>query len=317
MRLAILGATSEIARDLINSLRVSNKYALSLFSRRPAELEAWLRVSNPKNIPKSYSLTEFSISTKFDTILNFIGAGNPKLIADLGKSFIGLTQTYDQLVLDYLKVYPNCRYIFMSSGSIFGGNFDKPVDLSTALPKLNIDAGSSQWYQNAKLAAEVRHRQLADIPITDLRIFNYFSHTQSIETQFLMANIAKALVNQSILEVSPDPIIRDFLHPDDFYKLVKCVLEAPPANQAIDCYSKAPISKHQLLESLKSKLGLQYQFNEAPLTAKTTGVKTHYYSKNAFAQKLGYEPKFTSLEGVILELERLCEEKSSKWIPSK
>lgn len=305
MRLAILGATSEIARDLINSLRIKKNYALSLFSRKPAELEVWLKASNPKFIPESYSLTEFSTSMEFDAILNFIGAGNPKLIAELGESFVGLTQQYDELVLDYLKVHPHCRYIFMSSGSIFGGSFDNPIDSSTILPELNADVGSKQWYQNAKLAAEVRHRKLADTPITDLRIFNYFSHTQSIESQFLMANIARALVNQSILEVSPDPIIRDFLHPDDFCKLVVSVIEAQPANQVVDCYSKAPISKHQLLESLQSKLGLQYQFNDTLLTANPTGVKTHYYSKNIFAQKLGYKPKYTSLGGVTLELERL------------
>jgi nucleoside-diphosphate-sugar epimerase len=245
---------------------------------------------------------------EFDAILNFIGAGNPKLISELGNSIIGLTQKYDQLILDYLKTHPECRYIFMSSGSIFGGNFDKPIDSSTILPVINADSESSQWYQNAKLAAEVRHRKLVHTPITDLRIYNYFSHTQSIKSHFLMANIARALVNQSILEVSPEPIFRDFLHPDDFCNLVASVLEAPPANQVVDCYSKAPASKHQLLESLQSNLGLQYKFNDAPLIVNPTGTKTHYYSQNTFAQKLGYEPKYTSLEGVTLELECLLRE---------
>jgi nucleoside-diphosphate-sugar epimerase len=305
MRVAILGATSEIAKDLINSLRVQKRYSLSLFSRRPSELEAWLRDTTPLNIPESYSFTKFSTATKFDAILNFIGAGNPKLISELGKSIFELTQTYDQLVLNYLKIYPHCRYIFISSGSIFGSNFDKPVDSSTALPELNTVLTSNQWYQYAKLVAEITHRKLSDAPITDLRIFNYFSHTQSIASEFLMANIARALVNQSTLEVSPEPIIRDFLHPDDFCKLVTSILEAPPANQAVDCYSKEPISKHQLLENLQNKFGLKFKFHDAQLTANPTGVKTHYYSKNQFAQKLGYEPKYSSLEGITLELEAL------------
>ena len=305
MRVAILGATSEIAKDLINSLRIQKKYSLSLFSRRPAELEAWLRATNPLNIPASHNLTEFPNSIKFDAILNFIGAGNPQRISELGKSIFELTQTYDQLVLNYLKFHPHCRYIFISSGSIFGSNFDKPIDSSTILPELSAVSTSNQWYQYAKLAAEATHRKLSGIPITDLRIFNYFSHTQSIASQFLMANIAKALVNQSVLEVSPEPIIRDFLHPDDFCNLVTTILEAPPANQTVDCYSKGPISKHQLLESLQTKFGLKFKFDDAQLTANPTGVKTHYYSKNKFAQKLGYEPKYSSLEGVTLELQIL------------
>ena len=216
-----------------------------------------------------------------------------------------MTQTYDQLVINYLKIYPHCRYIFISSGSIFGSNFDKPIDSSTILPELSAVSTSNQWYQYAKLAAEATHRKLSGIPITDLRIFNYFSHTQSIASQFLMANIARALVNQSVLEVSPEPIIRDFLHPDDFCNLVTSILDAPPANQTVDCYSKEPISKHQLLESLQSKFGLKFKFDDAQRTANPTGVKTHYYSKNTFAQKLGYEPKYSSLEGVTLELQIL------------
>jgi nucleoside-diphosphate-sugar epimerase len=305
MRIAILGATSEIARDLIYSLRANKKYILTLFSRRPVELKAWLTASNPLNIPVSHNLTEFSTTMEFDAIINFIGAGNPKLISELGQSIFRITQAYDQLVLDYLKNHPHCRYIFMSSGSIFGGNFDKPIDLSTTLPEFSINSVSNQWYQNAKLAAEVTHRNLTDTPITDLRIFNYFSHTQSIESEFLMANIARALVNQKILDVSPEPIIRDFLHPTDFYSLVISILEAPAANQAVDCYSKAPISKHQLLESLRSQLGLQFNFSDAQLRINPTGVKTHYYSKNTFAQNLGYKPKYTSLEGITLELRAL------------
>lgn len=310
MRIAILGATSEIARDLINALWVNNKHELSLFSRRPSELEAWLRASNPAiNLP-SYSFAAFSTLMKFDAILNFIGAGNPKIISMLGKSIIKLTQTYDQLVLDYLKIYPQCRYIFMSSGSIFGGNFNKPIDSSSTPPKLNSLLKQNQSYQYAKLDAEVKHRKLIDTSITDLRIFNYFSHTQSIESQFMMANIAKALLNKSILTISPEPIVRDFLHPDDFYNLVECILEAPPMNQAIDSYSKEPISKYKLLESLQSNFDLHFKFNDASITANPTGIKSHYYSCNKFAQSLGYEPKYTSLEGITSELSILLDGKS-------
>lgn len=306
MRIAILGATSEIARDLVNSLRFDKKYKLKLFSRRPAELEAWLKISDPRNIPPSHSLSEFSPTIQFDAILNFIGAGNPRLISDLGESIIELTHTYDQLVLDYIKIHPHCRYIFMSSGSVFGENFEKPVDSNSQPPELGAELPSTNWYQSAKLSTEILHRKLINIPITDLRIFNYFSHTQSIESQFLMASIARALINQSTLEVSPEHIIRDFLHPTDFYEMINCILMAAPKNQVLDCYSKSPISKRELLEYLQKRFGLKFKESEQ-LSPNPTGVKTHYYSQNKQAQNLGYFPKYSSLEGIDQELELLIQ----------
>lgn len=311
MRIAILGATSEIARDLTNSLRFNKKYELSLFSRRPAELEAWLRACDPSNIPPSNNLIEFSPAIAFDAILNFIGAGNPKLISDLGESIIKLTHTYDQLVLNYLKIHPNCRYIFMSSGSIFGGNFDKPIDSSSILPNFSTESSSNHWYQNAKLSAEILHRKLVDAPITDLRIFNYFSNTQSIQSQFLMANIARALINQSSLEVSTEYIVRDFLHPIDFCEMIMSILEAPPKNQALDCYSKSPISKKELLEYLEGQFGLKVEVSKTPLF-NPTGAKVNYFSQNKQAQLLGYFPKYSSLEGIHLELELLLQKHQLK-----
>ena len=115
-------------------------------------------------------------------------------------------------------------------------------------------------------------------------------------------------MNKSVLEVSPEPMIRDFLHPDDFCRLVTSILEAPPENRAIDCYSKAPISKYQLLKCLHNQLGLRYKFNDFSSTLNPTGVKLHYYSNNRYAKKLGYEPKYSSLDGVTIELKALLKD---------
>ena len=81
-------------------------------------------------------------------------------------------------------------------------------------------------------------------------------------------------------------------------------------NQAIDSYSKEPISKYKLLESLQSNFDLHFKFNDASITANPTGIKSHYYSCNKFAQSLGYEPKYTSLEGITSELSILLDGKS-------
>ena len=126
-----------------------------------------------------------------------------------------------------------------------------------------------------------------------------------------MANIARALLNQTTLKASPEHIVRDFLSPIDFCQMITSILEAPPKNQALDCYSKAPISKKELLEYLQGQFGLKVEVSKAP-SSNPTGAKTHYYSQNKQAQLLGYFPKYSSLEGIHLEIELLLQKRQLK-----
>lgn len=96
-------------------------------------------------------------------------------------------------------------------------------------------------------------------------------------------------------------IVRDFLHPFDFYQLVSALLAAPPANAAVDCYSRAPIDKPTLLAAMQEKFGLQYEITEASASVNATGSKPHYYSLNTRAAGFGYQPALTSLEGILKE----------------
>jgi len=162
-----------------------------------------------------------------------------------------------------------------------------------------------EWYGVAKLYAECRHRAHPELPIIDIRVFNYFSRTQDIEARFLITDILRALRDKTVLKTSPDYIVRDFLHPSDFYKLVSALLAAPPANAAVDCYTRAPIDKPTLLAAMQEKLGLQYEITGAAAGVNATGGKPHYYSLNTRAADFGYQPAWTSLEGVLIEFSLL------------
>jgi hypothetical protein len=72
-------------------------------------------------------------------------------------------------------------------------------------------------------------------------------------------------------------------------------------NIALDCYTKEPIAKFDLLVELKSKFGLKYKIDESVEIINSTGVKKNYYSKNKTAQRLGYRPNKSSLEAIIFE----------------
>ena len=110
-----------------------------------------------------------------------------------------------------------------------------------------------------------------------------------------------------MLKTSPDYIVRDFLHPSDFYQLVSALLSAPAANAAVDCYSRAPIDKPTLLAAMQKEFGLRYEITEATASVNATGSKPHYYSLNTRAADFGYHPQLTSLEGIFREATALLD----------
>lgn len=219
----------------------------------------------------------------------------------MGTSIFDVTMQYDELALSYLRRRPDCRYIFLSSGAAYGAQFDKPVD-STSKAEVAINCfGPHDWYSLAKLYAECRHRSLSDYSIVDVRVFNYFSHTQDITARFLITDILRSIQDNSVLKTSSNPIIRDFIHPSDFNQLIKSILSSPPANDVVDCYSLSPVNKSALLDSMEKNFGLQYELVAANAGLNATGSKPYYYSLNRNAKKFGYEPSLTSLDGLTLE----------------
>ena len=300
MRIAILGATSQIAKDLIASFAIEDNKQLHLFARRTDAVKKWL-----KNVGLSgcYLVDDFSVfgTQEFDAIINFVGVGNPEQAAAMGASIFDVTFKYDELALSYVRQHPDCRYIFLSSGAAYGASFDAPVDANTKAAISINNLQPPDWYAVAKLHAECRHRSLTNHPIVDIRVFNYFSHTQDLEARFLITDIMRSLRDKTILKTSSDYIVRDYLNSLDFYRLVTAILASPLNNDVVDAYSLLPVTKTELLEALQDIFGLRYRIGNSNSSVNATGVKPCYYSLNRRAADFGYIPTLTSLEGIILE----------------
>jgi nucleoside-diphosphate-sugar epimerase len=306
MRIAILGATSQIARDLIAALAVAGEGDLHLFARRPDDVRKW---QDSAGLAGRYPADDFSGFGKqeFDAIINFVGAGNPAQIMAMGSSIFDVTLQFDEMALDYLRTHPACRYLFLSSGAAYGSTFDKPATRDTpAIIKIN-DLSPQDWYGVAKLHAECRHRSQAELAIIDMRVFNYFSHTQDISARFLITDILRAIRDKTVLKTSPDYMVRDYLHPSDFHGLVHALLSSPAKNAVIDCYSRAPVDKTSMLKAMQEKFGLRYEIVEAQAGVNATGNKPCYYSLNTRAADFGYRPGLTSLEGVLREAGKILD----------
>ncbi len=300
MRISILGATSQIAKDLIVSFSAEKDKQLHLFARRPEEVTKWLA---SVDLTGRYPVDEFCKFTKqeFDAVINFVGVGNPAQAVAMGNSIFDITLRFDEMVLDYLKTHPTCRYLFLSSGAAYGLVFDEPAKRNTSAVVAINDLQPHEWYGVAKLHAECRHRSYPEFAIFDIRVFNYFSRTQDFNARFLITDMLSAIRNKTVLKTNPDYIVRDFLHPSDFHRLVGALLSAPEANAAVDCYSLAPIDKQSLLAVMQKEFGLCFEITETTASVNATGAKPYYYSLNNRAAEFGYQPSMTSLEGVLQE----------------
>lgn len=307
MRIAILGATSQIAKDLVLSFSAQSKHELTLFARRPEVVTHWLESIDLRGRYAVADFWAFGEDKNFDAILNFVGVGDPAQMALMGASILNVTLHYDEIALDYVRQHPQCRYLFLSSGAAFGSSFEEPVDQSTKAVVAINNLQPQDWYAVAKLYAECRHRSLPDLPIFDIRVFNYFSCTQDIFARFLICDILRAIRDKSVLKTSPEYIVRDYLHPADFYQLVNALLSAPVANAAVDCYSRSPIDKPNLLAAMQEQFGLQYEITQAVVNVNATGKKPYYYSLNTRAADFGYQPTLTSLEGIVKEFRAIMQ----------
>jgi len=302
MRIAILGATSQIAQDLLLSFSRHKSYEFSLYGRNVELLEEWINIVN---LDKKYQIQEYSNfnnNQKYDLIINFVGIGDPAKVQEMGNNIFKITEQYDEMVLEYLKCNKETKYIFLSSGAVYGGDYEKPVNENTvAMIDIN-NLGPTNWYTIAKLYAEAKHRSLSDLPIVDVRVFNYFSHTQDMSASFLITDIIHAIKNKEVFKTSSENIARDFITPPDFYNLIRTIIDFKPINIALDCYTKSPVLKFDLLSEFGSKFGLKYEVGKDIDIVNATGAKLNYYSVNKAAKSMGYNPKNTSLEGIIQEV---------------
>jgi nucleoside-diphosphate-sugar epimerase len=301
MKIAILGATSQIAQDLILSFSKYKDYDFFLFGRNIELLEKWI---NRENLNNKYSAQEYSCfnNSRYNVIINFVGIGDPVKAQKMGNDIFKITEKYDGMALDYVKHHKETKYIFLSSGAVYGGNYQEPVNKNTvAMIDIN-NLDSTDWYTIAKLYAEAKHRSLSNLSIVDIRVFNYFSHTQDMTARFLITDIVRAIKNKEVFKTSSNNIVRDFITPPDFYHLIQAIIDYDPINIALDCYTKSPVAKFDLLDKLKDKFGLKYEISKVVKVVNATGVKINYYSLNKTAKSIGYNPKNTSLEGIIQEI---------------
>jgi nucleoside-diphosphate-sugar epimerase len=280
--IAILGATGYLGRS-IGRLLAGEGHPLTLFARNPNRLSG-------DDWPVGVELRDLAAfnAAEFDLVINAIGAGDPARVGALGSDILDITAFWDQRVLDSMG--PRTRYVFLSSGAVYGTQFDRPVDADSAisLPVNFMDRVPP--YSMAKLQAEMRHRQARSRAILDLRIFGYADASLDLDGSFFLAELARAIRDRKVFVTSSEDMVRDYAGARELRALIGGWERAGAPNCPLDLYTMAPAGKHELLKLFERRYGLQIEY--VPQAGSSpTGAKRFYASTYRAAAEFGFRPE--------------------------
>ncbi|MEK3837239.1 MULTISPECIES: NAD-dependent epimerase/dehydratase family protein [unclassified Paenibacillus] len=296
--IAILGATGHIAKNLILGLAATQEYELYLFSRSRERMVLFLTENQLQERVKLCEYNEFARTADYDVIINGVGIGDPQNLVQHPFQVFQITEQYDNLILDYLHKNPAAIYINLSSGAVYGSEFDQPATDGKWLKLDPNHLSAQEFYGITKLNMEAKHRSLSQHRIVDLRVFGIFSAFIDLNSRYLLTDIIHHLRKGEILHTSPDNIVRDYVHPEDLIQLIKLCMREEAGNEVYDVFSLNPAAKFEILDYFADHYGLRYEIEDNSSYNSITGSKNNYYSLNHSATQIGYLPRYTSLQSI-------------------
>lgn len=304
MKIAVMGATSHIAKNLVVRFLMSRENELFLFGRDPRKIEEFLTSNNCRGRYHALSYGAFAAG-HYDAVINAVGVSDPRMVAAAGVQVFLVAEMYDNMALAYIQNKSTTRYVHFSSGAVYGTDFQAAVGEDSELRVRVNQIEPQAFYGIAKLNAEAKHRALADRCIIDIRLFSFFSRYLDLDAGFLIADILRSVRAKQPFITSANDIVRDYIHPDDLFALVELSLSTSGINAPLEAYSASPVTKSELLDFFSGVYGLKVVTIDSGSPVSPTGTKSVYFSTNKRAKELGYKPRFTSLECIRSETAKL------------
>lgn len=292
----ILGGTSHIAKGLVSRFLKQPDLRIEWFGRSAERMNAFLQAEQLSGNIVTHEQYDDFLSTPGDVLINCVGAGTPDKLKDDFTLWFTVLEKFDNLCLDHLKqVDPAALYIDFSSGAVYGRD---GAEAGYRIDPNRI--GTPDYYALAKLYSEAKHRANRDLKIVDIRIFSYFSRYAGLDSGYLMTDILKAVLRKEVLKTSDQDLVRDYISPDDLFRLIGCCMAQPEINTALDAFSGKPVSKKEILAAFREKFGLQTEI--MPLkSGSPNSTASVYVPRDRSAEAIGYRPQHSSLDGLILE----------------
>jgi len=300
LKIAILGSTSHIAKGLINDFLKSGDFSLNLYTRSSDKVHSFLGAigKSPDKGCVIYDGYENFTKSSYDVIINCVGIGTLNKLQGNYANYFMVIEKYDNLVIDCLRNNcPNALYISFSSGAVYG-EFSAPVEENTMNSIQVNHVTTEDYYAIARLNSEAKHRAFKDLRIVDLRLFSYFSRFIDLKDGYFITEVLDCILNKKVLVTDNVNIVRDYVHPEDLFSIIRKCMDAGKINVAFDVTSAKPVEKREILDYFSLEYGLKYEIDQSLSHISATGSKNIYYSKYNKALGIGYKPKFSSMDAI-------------------
>lgn len=299
--IAILGATSHIAKGLIDNFLQREDVCLHLYTRSPDNVLSFLDVigkSREKSCVIHDSYGDF-VKCYYDVIINCVGVGTASKLRGNYSRYFTVTEEYDNLAIGYARdICPDTLYISFSSGAVYGRELASAAEENTAHSIRVNHICSHDYYAIARLNAEAKHRAFTHLNIVDLRLFSYFSRFIDLTDGYFITDAINCILNKKILTTDAVNIVRDYVHPQDLFSIIKKCMDIGKINAALDVISVRPVTKNEILDYLSQEYGLKYEISHSVSSTSATGAKNIYCSAYNKALEIGYKPKFSSMDTI-------------------
>lgn len=300
-KIAIFGSTSHIAKGLINNFLQSGEFSLHLYTRSADKVRSFI-ASIGKSIGKDCVIHEGYndfLKCSYDVVINCVGVGTHNKLQGDYTQYFTVTEKYDNFVIGYLlDRCPDALYISLSSGVVYGREYSAPVEENTVNSIRVNHVTAADYYGIVRLNAEAKHRAFNGLRIVDLRLFSYFSRFIDLTDGYFITEVLDCIINKKVLLTDNLNIVRDYVHPEDLFSIIRKCMDAGKINAAFDVVSEKPVEKREILDYFSFEYGLKYEMNQSLDHVSATGSKNIYCSKYNKALEIGYKPKFSSMYAI-------------------
>jgi nucleoside-diphosphate-sugar epimerase len=304
MNIAIMGATSHIAKGLIDRFLQSGKDHIYLFVRSADKIKNFLSTiatSENDNYTICTNYQDF-FSFSYDVIINCIGVGTLNKHRGNYTLYFMVTEEYDNLAIQYIdEKCQNALYISFSSGAVYGREHSAPVEEHSVNNVKVNQIAPQDYYAIVRLNAETKHRAFNRLNIIDLRVFSYFSRFIDLSDGYFITDVLNCILKKQILVTDNVNMVRDYLHPDDLFSMINKCLNKGKINAAFDVVSSKPVEKNDILEYFAKVYGLKYEIGRPFGKYSATGNKRNYCSNYNAVSKIGYKPQYSSMGAIKQE----------------
>ena len=304
LKIAILGATSHIAKNLIANLATDS--GLYLFARSVSRCRDFVKTELPHQLEdiKLLDIESFSqFDVHADLLINCVGFGTPEKLRKAGVEIFQVSEKYDNISLSYISNH-KIPYVSFSSGAVYGPDISGKIDDRAEFRICLSSIEPNDAYRISKLNSEAKHRAAEGLAIFDLRVFGFFSRFIDMTSNYLASEMLRAIREKTEFLTDKEDIIRDYVHPFDLTDLVRRCAKASVPGGAFDVYSRHPVSKSQMIDEFQRHMGLRVRYVPSVRNTSMTGKKRYYASGNYRAGKLlGYNPRYSAIEALLSESE--------------